>query len=92
MEGSVIIMKMKWTHFTIAHFLPGSGYGTGGIGLADLDGDGDLDVIVSRRETKTAYWFEHKEDATWIRHVIGTADSLETALENGNSTDGSTSP
>ena len=26
--------EMKWTHFTIANPLPGSGYGTGSIGLA----------------------------------------------------------
>jgi hypothetical protein len=73
-------MEMKWTHFTICPSLPGSAYGTGGIGLADLDGDGDLDVIVSRRQTKTAYWFEHRDDETWIQHVIGTSEHLETAL------------
>ena len=24
-------------------------------------GDGDLDVVISRREPKTAYWFEREE-------------------------------
>ena len=70
----------KWTHFTIEHALPGSAWGTGGTGLADLNGDGMLEYAVSRRETKTAYWFERKDDATWIRHTIGQADSLERTL------------
>ncbi len=70
----------KWKHFSIADALPGSAWGTGGIGLADFNGDGFLDVAVSRRETKTAYWFERKDDANWIRHVIGESEHLEKTL------------
>jgi VCBS repeat protein len=71
---------MKWTHFTIADPLPASAWGTGGSPLVDYDGDGDLDVVISRRETKTAYWFERKDDATWVRHVMGTAEGLAKTL------------
>lgn len=71
---------MKWTHISIDARMPGKAWGTGGIGLGDFDGDGDLDVIVSRRETQTAYWYERKNDETWIRHVVGTAESLADAL------------
>ena len=38
---------MKWMHFTITDALPGSAWGTGGIGLADFDGSSSLDVAVS---------------------------------------------
>ena len=71
---------MKWTHFYVTESLPGKSYGTGGIGLADFDGDGDLDILVSRRETKSAYWFDRKDDAKWIQHVVGTSDYLEETL------------
>jgi len=71
---------MKWTHFTIADPLPANAWGTGGSPLADYDGDGDLDVVISRRQTKTAYWFERKNDATWVRHVMGQAEGLAKTL------------
>jgi hypothetical protein len=71
---------MRWTHFTIADPLPCSSWGTGGIPLADFDGDGDLDIVLSRRETETAYWFERKNDATWVRHKVGGSPGLKTCL------------
>ena len=70
----------KWKHFTITPSLPGSSWGTGGIGVADFNRDGCPDVAVSRRETKTAYWFERKNDATWVRHTIATSEHLERTL------------
>ena len=71
---------MEWKHFAIADPLPGSGWGTGGPALADFDGDGDLDAAISRRETLSAYWFERKNDSTWVRHVMGESKHLERAL------------
>jgi FG-GAP-like repeat len=72
--------SMKWTHFSIADSLPGSGWGTGGTALADFDGDGDLDAALSRRETLTAYWFERVNDSTWVRHAMGGSEYLARAL------------
>lgn len=69
-----------WTHFTIANPLPGSAWGTGGIGLADFDGDGDLDAALARREVTEAYWFQRTDDATWVRHTIGKSDGLRSPL------------
>ena len=71
---------MKWTHFAIADPLPGTGWGTGGTALADFDNDGDLDAALSRRETLEAYWFERKNDSTWVRHTMGSSQYLARAL------------
>ena len=70
----------QWAHFEITDALPGSEWGTGGIGLGDFTGRGALGVAVSRRETQTAYWFERIDDATWVRHVIGQSEHLAKTL------------
>ena len=70
----------KWKHFTITESLPGSAWGTGGTGLGDFTGNGIMDVAVSRRETRTAYWFERKNDDLWIRHDIGQSEHLTSTL------------
>ena len=64
----------------MAHDLPGSAWGTGGIGLADLTGNGHPEIGVSRTETQTAYWFEHIGDATWERHDLGASSRLSGTL------------
>jgi len=69
-----------WTHFTIAERLPGSAWGTGGTPLADFDGDGDLDFSLSRRETKTAYWFQRIDDSKWVRHTMAIHDTMDKQL------------
>jgi hypothetical protein len=79
-SGAAPSREMTWAHFTVTEALPGSAWGTGGIPLADYDGDGDLDLMVSRREPQTAYWFERKDDATWVRHTMGKAEGLAKAL------------
>lgn len=70
----------RWTHFYVANPLPGESWGAGGPALADFDGDGDLDLMTSRRTTSTAYWYERVNDATWVRHTMGRADGLKSAL------------
>ena len=70
----------RWTHFAIAEALPGAAWGTGGIGLADFDGDGRPEVIVSRRETQTAYRFVRVDDATWERYIVAAAPQLAQTL------------
>ncbi len=52
-----------WKHYSIDPILPGSSWGTGGPALADFDKDGDLDVAISRRNTKSAYWYERRNDS-----------------------------
>ncbi len=70
----------SWTHFSIDPVLPGSSWGTGGPALADYDRDGDLDVAISRRNTKMAYWYERKNDSIWIQHVMGSGENLANTL------------
>jgi len=70
----------QWRHHIICESLPGNAWGTGGIGLADFTGNGILDVAVSRRQTKTAYWFELRPDGSWRQHVIGTSEHLARTL------------
>jgi len=69
-----------WAHFYIDAALPGSSYGTGGPVLSDYDQDGDLDVAISRRNTKEAYWYERINDSIWIQHLMGLSDNLATTL------------
>ncbi|HBL78092.1 MAG: hypothetical protein A2W90_13475 [Bacteroidetes bacterium GWF2_42_66] len=72
--------RPSWTHFYIDAILPGSTYGAGGPVLTDFDSDGDLDVALSRRNTKQAYWYERVNDSIWIPHLIGQADQLGNTL------------
>lgn len=71
---------LTWTHFSIDESLPGEGWGTGGPTLADYDGDGDLDLALSRRSVQGAYWYEYRDDSTWIRHLIGNHPGLDNTL------------
>ncbi len=70
----------RWKHFVVAEALPGNAWGTGGIAVGDFDADGDPDFAVSRRQPKTAYWFERKTDSEWLRHTIGSSDALKNTL------------
>lgn len=69
-----------WKHYAIDPVLPGSSWGTGGTALADFDGDGDLDAAISRRNTKSAFWYERINDSLWIPHLMGYGESLEGTL------------
>ena len=69
-----------WKHYSIDAVLPGSSWGTGGTALTDFDGDGDLDVAISRRNTRSAYWYERINDSLWIPHLMGYGASLENTL------------
>ncbi len=69
-----------WKHISIDPIMPGSSWGTGGPALADYDRDGDLDVAVSRRNTKQAYWYEQLNDSIWIQHLMGGWPTLELTL------------
>ncbi len=70
----------NWTHFYIDSVLPGDSWGTGGTALTDFDRDGDLDVAISRRNVKSAFWYERKNDSVWIRHLMGTGETLDNTL------------
>lgn len=70
----------QWTHYYIDSVLPGDSWGTGGIAFTDFDGDGDLEVAISRRNTKSAYWYERTNDSVWIQHLIGGSESLDNTL------------
>jgi hypothetical protein len=74
------VNKPSWKHYSIDPILPGSSWGTGGPALADYDQDGDLDVAISRRNTRSAYWYERVNDSTWIQHLMGTAENLSNTL------------
>jgi hypothetical protein len=70
----------RWKHFIIDGNLPGKAWGTGGNCLADLNNDGTLNVIISRREPQTAYWYERLDDNSWRRHIIGSSPELANTL------------
>lgn len=70
----------SWTHFYIDSALPGDSWGTGGIVFADLDGDEDLDVVVSRRDVISAFWYERKSDSVWIQHRMASGQRLDNTL------------
>jgi hypothetical protein len=74
------LQYQEWKHFSIDPILPGSLWGTGGIGLADFNGDGYLDMALCRRETQSAYWYEYINDSTWERHIMDSTTNLEDAL------------
>jgi hypothetical protein len=69
-----------WRHYSVDPVLPASSWGTGGTALADFDGDGDLDAAISRRNTRSAYWYERVNDSLWIQHLMGAGDPLEGTL------------
>ncbi len=70
----------QWTHYYIDSVLPGDSWGTGGIAFTDFDRDGDLEVAISRRNTKSAYWYERTNDSVWIQHLMGSDESLDNTL------------
>lgn len=68
---SPVRKAVTFTHHNIERPLTGEGYGTGGFTLNDYDGDGDLDITLQRHSNESVYWYEFKNDSTWIRHDIG---------------------
>ncbi|MDD4189810.1 MAG: VCBS repeat-containing protein [Mangrovibacterium sp.] len=73
-------VRPEWTHFYIDQILPGSSWGTGGPAPGDYDHDGDLDVVISRRNSRQAYWYERVNDSIWIPHVMGQSENLAQTL------------
>ena len=71
--ASAVLPKRKVTfrHHDIANPLAGEGWGTGGFTLNDFDRDGDLDITIQRRSNESVYWYEFKNDSTWIQHDVG---------------------
>lgn len=68
--------ELKWKHFAISNPLPGNGTGTAGPVLGDFKGDGHLAVALSRRDTKSFYWYERKSDSVWVQHLIYHSNDL----------------
>ena len=51
--------------------------GAGAFDTADFDGDGDVDFVAAATTNNELFWFENDGDATFTRHLIGTANVAE---------------